>query len=64
MFAAINPARAFGPLLVGDFGPFDMFLVSYVIGPIVGALLAAAAYTAIVLDPQEKIEQRSIDTLT
>jgi glycerol uptake facilitator len=62
--AALNPARAFGPLLVGDFGPFDMFLVSYVIGPIVGALLAAAAYTAIVLNPQEKIEQRPIDTLT
>ena len=41
--AAINPARAFGPLLVGDFGSFDMFLISYVAGPIVGALLAAAA---------------------
>jgi glycerol uptake facilitator-like aquaporin len=62
--AALNPARAFGPLLVGDFGDLDMFLVSYVIGPIVGALLAAAAYTAIVLNPQEKVEQRPIDTLT
>ena len=41
--AALNPARAFGPLLVGDFGDLDMFLVSYVIGPILGALLAAAA---------------------
>jgi MIP family channel proteins len=62
--AALNPARAFGPLLVGDFGPFDMFLVSYVIGPIVGALLAAVAYTAIVLNPQERAEQRPIDTLS
>jgi MIP family channel proteins len=62
--AAINPARAFGPLLVGDFGPFDMFIVSYVIGPIVGALLAAVAYTAIVLKPQERVERRPIDTLT
>ena len=35
----------------------------YVIGPIVGALLAAA-YTAIVLNPREKIEQRPIDTLS
>jgi glycerol uptake facilitator protein len=61
--AALNPARAFGPLLVGDFGPFDMFLVSYVIGPIVGALAAAALYTQIVLKPQERVEQRPIDTL-
>ena len=39
-------------------------LVSYVIGPILGALLAAVLYTAIVLKPQERIEQRPIDTLT
>jgi MIP family channel proteins len=62
--AAINPARAFGPLLVGDFGGFDMFLVSFVAGPIAGALLAAVAYTEIVLKPQERTERRPIDTLT
>jgi MIP family channel proteins len=62
--AALNPARAFGPLLVGDFGEFDMFLVSYVIGPIVGALLAAVAYTDIVLKPHERVETRPIDTLS
>jgi glycerol uptake facilitator protein len=62
--AAINPARAFGPLLVGDFGSFGDFLLAYVLGPIVGALLAAAAYTAIVLRPQERLEKRPIDTLT
>jgi glycerol uptake facilitator protein len=62
--ASLNPARAFGPLLVGDFGAFDMFLVSYVIGPIAGALLAAVAYTEIVLKPQERMEQRPIDTLS
>ena len=62
--AALNPARAFGPLLVGDFGSFDMFLVSYVIGPILGALAAAALYTVIVLKPQERVEQRPIDTLS
>jgi hypothetical protein len=39
-----------------------LFLVSYVIGPIVGALLAAVLYTAIVLKPQERIEKRPIDT--
>ena len=62
--AAINPARAFGPLLVGDFGNFGDFLVAFVLGPIVGALLAAVAYTEIVLKPQERIEQRPIDTLS
>jgi glycerol uptake facilitator-like aquaporin len=36
----------------------------YAIGPIVGALLAAALYTEIVLKPQERIEQRPIDTLS
>jgi MIP family channel proteins len=62
--AAINPARAFGPLLVGDFGGFGDFLVAYVIGPILGALAAAALYTEIVLKPQERIERRPIDTLS
>ena len=62
--AAINPARAFGPLLVGDFGSFGDFLAAYVLGPILGALAAAALYTEIVLKPQERIEQRPIDTLT
>jgi glycerol uptake facilitator protein len=56
--AAINPARAFGPLLVGDFGGFGDFLIAYVAGPILGALAAAALYTEIVLKPQERIEQR------
>ena len=38
--------------------------VASVLGPIVGALAAAAAYTEIVLKPQERIEQRPIDTLS
>ena len=62
--AAINPARAFGPLLVGDFGSFGDFLAAYVLGPILGALAAAALYTEIVLKPQERIEKRPIDTLS
>jgi glycerol uptake facilitator protein len=62
--AAINPARAFGPLLVGDFGGFGDFLVAYVLGPILGALAAAALYTEIVLKPHERIERRPIDTLS
>ena len=36
----LNPARAFGPALVGDFGAVGEFVVIYMLGPIVGALLA------------------------
>ena len=39
--AGFNPARAFGPALAGEFGGADDFLVAYVLGPLVGALLAA-----------------------
>ena len=39
-------------------------LVSYVSGPILGALLAAVLYAQIVLKSQERIEQRPIDTLS
>jgi MIP family channel proteins len=48
--AAVNPARAFGPALIsGEFGGAGTFLLAYVLGPVVGALAAAAAYSAIVL---------------
>ncbi len=51
--AGLNPARAFGPALVsGEFGGAGSFLFVYVLGPIVGALLAGVAYSAIVLRPQ------------
>ncbi len=54
--AGFNPARAFGPALVGDaFGGGGTFLFVYVLGPIVGALLAAFGYTAMVLGPQERL---------
>ena len=47
---AFNPARWFGPALVGnDFGGFDG-VWPYLAGPIVGALLAAAVYK-FVLEP-------------
>ena len=61
--AALNPARAFGTLVVGDFGSFGDFLITYVAGPILGALLAAVLFTEIVAKPQDRIEQRPIDTL-
>jgi MIP family channel proteins len=53
--AAMNPARAFGPSLVsGDFGGADVFLVVYVVGPIVGALLASIVYFQIFIAPGKK----------
>lgn len=52
-----NPARAFGPGLVGDFtGGFGDFLLAFTLGPILGALAAAFAYTAIVLEPRGREE--------
>jgi MIP family channel proteins len=51
--AGLNPARAFGPALVGtEFGGAGTFLFVYVLGPVVGALLAGVLYSAIVLRPQ------------
>jgi hypothetical protein len=51
--AGLNPARAFGPDLVSNhFGGIGTFLLVYVLGPMVGALLAGTSYTAIVLRPQ------------
>jgi MIP family channel proteins len=49
---SFNPARAFGPDLIGstigDIGLGD-FLLAYFVGPIVGGLAAGFAYTAIVI---------------
>ena len=54
--AGLNPARSFGPALVGDaFGGFGTFLFIYVLGPLVGALLAGIGYRAIVLGPQDRV---------
>ena len=62
--AGLNPARAFGPGLVGDFNGFGDFLVAYVLGPIVGALLAAGIYQAVVIRPQDmEPGERPIDSL-
>ena len=50
---SFNPARAFGPDIVsGAFGGVGTFLFVYVLGPIVGAVLAGMAYTGLVLRPQ------------
>jgi MIP family channel proteins len=40
--AAMNPARAFGPMVAGGFYPGYWYI--YLIGPVVGALIAGLAY--------------------
>jgi len=50
--AGFNPARSFGPALVsGEFGGAAEFLIVYVAGPAIGALLAAGLYFALYLAP-------------
>jgi MIP family channel proteins len=54
--AGFNPARSLGPAVVaGDFGGVGTFLLAFVLGPVIGALLAAFTYTAVVLVPQERL---------
>lgn len=49
---SFNPARWFGPALIGDeFNGFDG-IWPYVIGPLVGALLAFAVYRFVIAGPQ------------
>jgi MIP family channel proteins len=52
--AGLNPARAFGPALLGGFGPAGDWLLAFVVGPLAGAVSAAVLYTALVLAPQER----------
>jgi MIP family channel proteins len=49
--ASVNPARWFGPALIGD-GLEGSDLVPYVLGPLVGALLAVAVYRFVIAGPQ------------
>ncbi len=49
---SFNPARWFGPALIGDeFNGFDN-VWPYVVGPIVGALLAVGVYRFVIAGPQ------------
>jgi glycerol uptake facilitator len=53
--AGFNPARSFGPAIVsGDFGGTDTFLLVYVAGPVIGALVAAVLYSALVIAPGKR----------
>jgi MIP family channel proteins len=53
--AGFNPARAFGPALVsGEWGGFDDFVLTYVLAPVLGAVLAALTYFRMVIVPGKK----------
>ena len=62
---SFNPARAFGPALVGNaFDPTALkWFFVYFIGPIVGALAAGFGYTALAMRPRELVGERPIDKL-
>jgi len=48
--AAMNPARAFGPMLAGGFYPGYWYI--YIIGPLIGAVLGALVYTRLIEGPE------------
>jgi glycerol uptake facilitator protein len=53
--AGVNPARAFGPAIVGhEFDGAGRFLLAYVLGPIIGSGLATAGYFALYMLPGAK----------
>lgn len=53
--AGLNPARAFGPAIVGAFdGSAGRWLLVYVLAPLLGALLAAASYFWLFIQPGKK----------
>ena len=63
--AGLNPARALAPSVIGGGEPFGDFLVAYVLGPLVGALLAGMLYTAGIIGPgDDSVGRREIDTLS
>jgi MIP family channel proteins len=63
--AGFNPARALGPAVVGEaFNGVGTFLYVYFLGPVIGALIAAFGFEALVLRPAHlEPGTRPIDTL-
>jgi glycerol uptake facilitator-like aquaporin len=58
--AGFNPARWFGPALVGKHFA-DSWI--YIVGPLLGGIGAALAYTFVAIRPQDREGLRPIDTL-
>jgi len=58
--AGFNPARWFGPAVVGS--EWGNWLI-YIVGPIIGGLLAGFVYDRVVIVPENKVTKRPIDTL-
>jgi MIP family channel proteins len=57
--AGLNPARSFGPALVGGSDAFNGakdFILVYTVAPLIGALLAAVAYQYLYVTPGAKEE--------
>lgn len=62
--AGFNPARAFGPAIASrEFGEADVFIVGYMVAPVVGTLAAAFGYRALALAPRGREGYRPVDTL-
>jgi MIP family channel proteins len=57
---SFNPARSFGPAIVS--GEFADFWV-YVVGPVIGAVLAAFTYVYLILEPERRAGKAPIETL-
>jgi glycerol uptake facilitator protein len=52
---SFNPARAIGPALAsGEWGGFGKFLLVYVLGPLIGAVVAVLLYLQILSEPGAK----------
>jgi MIP family channel proteins len=53
--AGFNPARSFGPAIVsGEWGGGGDFLIVYVAGPLLGALIAGFLYFSVFITPGKK----------
>jgi MIP family channel proteins len=52
--AGFNPARSFGPMLVS--GEWDDFFIVYLLGPLIGALVASFLYFYVFVQPGKKGE--------
>jgi len=61
---SVNPARAFGPDLVTAFFGYPVnwgaFVVSYLIGPLLGGVVGAFAYAAVAALPRERAAAQQV----